>query len=181
MGGGSRAGKLHMHSKVAPSVDTSRCISCGLCVKNCAVDGIKLETEGAKINSNCIGCAKCISVCPEGAVMIPWSGNTSEEAQKRCAEYALGAVKGKDVVYLTFINNITKDCDCFHDTEIIGPDIGIVAGRDPVALDQACYDLVRKETGRDIFKERNSVDGTLILPYAEEIGLGKREYELVEV
>jgi uncharacterized protein len=182
MGFGSRAGKLAMHSKISPSVG-KKCIGCGICIDSCLPKAIKLKEGLAEINPElCIGCAKCISVCPEHAIKIPWGGATSDDAQERCAEYALGAIKEKRCIYITFINNITKECDCLSDSDIIGKDIGIIASEDPLALDKACYDLVLKHhNGKDIFVESGNPDGTHILEYGKEIGLGNIEYELVNI
>lgn len=183
MGCGARSAKLKMHSKVSPSVNQSECISCKICLDNCAFDAISIDEESQKahINDNCIGCAKCISVCPKQAIQIPWSGNTSPEAQERCAEHAFGATKDKNCLYITFINNITKDCDCAKDSKIIGEDIGIVASTDPVACDKAAYDLILEHHKSDIFKVETGVDGTIILDYSEKIGLGSKDYELINI
>mgnify|MGYP001252745039 FL=1 len=101
---------------------------------------------------------------------------------ERTAEYALGAVNGKPCICVTFVNNIAKDCDCMADSDLIGRDVGIVASVDPVACEQAAFDLVRAQHGNvDIFKRATRVDGTHILGYAESIGLGKRGYDLVRL
>ena len=182
MGTGSRAGKLAMHSKIMPSVMTEKCTGCHICEKNCDVEGIIVDKidEKAIINENCIGCAKCIAVCPQNAILIPWHGAVPNNAMERGAEYALGALKGKQNYFVTFINNISKDCDCMADTEIIGEDVGIVASLDPLAADKAAYDLTIKKNGKDIFKEKTR-DGTSIFDYGQEIGLGEKEYNLVDI
>ena len=83
------------------------------------------------------------------------------------------------------MNNLSVDCDCDSNPE--DPcmrDIGILASVDPVAVDQACIDMIWNSTdpGRDHFIERvERQNGRHILPYAEEIGLGSREYELIEI
>ena len=183
MGCGSRAGKLEMHSKIKPYVNAS-CVSCGQCVENCPAEAISLEEERqAEIQpERCIGCAECIAVCPNEAIEIPWHGASSSEVMERCAEYALGAVQGKPCVCLNFVNAITKDCDCMPDSEIIGKDVGIVASADPVACDQASYDLVLKNHGNvDIFRKATGVEGSHITAYGEKIGLGRKNYSLAEI
>jgi len=180
MGSGSRGGKLEMHSKVKPSPG-KRCTGCGICIESCQADAITLVNGKARIDHNiCQGCALCIAVCPEEAISVPWGGATGTEVQHRLAEYALGAVKNKKLVCLTFINNITKDCDCMTDTRIIGHDIGIASSIDPVACDKAAYDLtIEKHGGKDIFREATKSDGTTLFPYSELIGLGKQDYNLI--
>lgn len=93
------------------------------------------------------------------------------------AEYALAAQKDKTVIYINFILNITRGCDCEgRKMRMVAPDIGIMASRDPVAVDTASLDLVQKTKGRKIFQR-----GRRTLRYAEKIGLGTTDYQIVEV
>jgi uncharacterized protein len=179
MGCGSRAGKLAMHAAVKPSINSS-CTVCGKCTEVCPADAILLGEDQATINPDmCEGCATCIAVCEFDAVEIPWMALAASAVMERTAEYALGALNGKPCVCVTFVNNIAKDCDCMADSEIIGRDVGIVASTDPVACEQAAFDLVRERHGNaDIFKKATRIDGTHILGYAESIGLGRRAYDL---
>lgn len=182
MGCGSRAGKLEMHSKIKPAVGAS-CIECGQCIEICPVGALTDEGGKTRIDpERCIGCASCIAVCEQGAIDVPWHGASSRECMERCMEYAFGALQGKERAFVTFINDITSDCDCMPDSRIIGQDVGIVSSVDPVACDQAAYDLVlKKHGGRDIFKEATGTDGRHALAYAERIGLGRRDYRLVTI
>ena len=92
--------------------------------------------------------------------------------------------KGR-IAYISLLVNLSVDCDCCAVAE--DPclkDIGILASDDPVALDQACVDLVNnsKDVGRDHFMERvNSRHGTYILEVASKEGYGSREYELIDI
>ncbi|MFH1607976.1 MAG: DUF362 domain-containing protein [archaeon] len=180
MGCASKAGKQSQHSNFKPAVNEN-CILCRMCINECPVSAIIEENSKAVINQSiCIGCAKCIAVCNNKAIRTHWLG--TEETQKRTAEYALGAMNNKKGIFFNFINNVTEQCDCAkEDSRIICKDIGIVASTDPVACDKASYDLVIKESGKDIFKELHECDGTLLFDYAQDIGLGKKEYELVEL
>lgn len=93
--------------------------------------------------------------------------------------------KGRPIVYITVMNALSVSCDC--DSEQGDPvmeDLGIVGSLDPVANDQAFIDMVwaSKDPGAAELRERiDSRLGREILPYAEKLGLGSREYELVEV
>lgn len=105
------------------------------------------------------------------------------EAAKGVEDYIKG--KGGNILYIDIMNNLSIDCDCDSSPEDpCMEDIGILASTDPVALDQACIDLIwsSKDKGRDHFVERvERQNGRHILPYAEEIGLGSREYEIINI
>jgi len=184
MGLGSRAGKLHMHSNVKPSVRESICSACGTCIDNCNAKSIKImEFNGkARIDEDkCEGCAMCISVCPQGAVSVPWSGATKEELQKRIVDYTRGVFKiipKEKIIYINVLENITEQCDCMGvRQEPIMEDIGILVGYDVVAIDKASFDLVEEKSNGE-FSEVTKADETQI-DYACELGLGCEEYEVV--
>lgn len=182
MGCGARLGKFAMHSSVMPTISIETCEGCGACIAHCAHDALLLD--GGKIYlepSRCKGCGECVLFCDFGALSITWNQGATA-VQERYAEYALGAVKGKHVFYLNFINHITPNCDCLSKDELpMLPDIGILASEDPVAVDQASLDLVIKQGG-NVFKTAHpDVDCTVQLKHAEAIGLGKREYELITI
>ena len=93
-----------------------------------------------------------------------------------------------DIVYINVMNNMSIDCDCdAHPADPAMKDIGILASTDPVALDQACLALVFAvvpEEGNDnqpLIERINSRHGTHIVDYAEQIGLGSKKYELVNI
>lgn len=102
------------------------------------------------------------------------------EAAKAVADYMKG-----NIVYIDVMNNLSVDCDCDSSPEDpCMADIGVLASTDPVALDQACIDLIwaSKDRGREHFKARvERQHGRHILPYAESIGLGTRAYDLIEI
>jgi uncharacterized Fe-S center protein len=95
---------------------------------------------------------------------------------------------GERIVYINVMNNMSVDCDCSaHPADPVLKDMGILASIDPVALDQACLDLVSGHTSsegdyseplKQRIKERHA---THIVDYAEQIGLGSKTYELVNI
>ena len=105
------------------------------------------------------------------------------EAATAVAEYL--EREGKPIVYITVMNAISLDCDCdAHQGDAVMGDLGIVASMDPVANDQAFIDMIwaSEEPGAKKLQEQiDSLLGREILPYAEKLGLGSREYELVEI
>ena len=90
------------------------------------------------------------------------------------------------IAYVNVMANLSVDCDCVGFGNAEDPcmaDIGILASLDPVAIDQACIDLVMQsdDPGRDHFMERvNSRNGIHTIETAAELGYGSREYELIE-
>lgn len=115
-----------------------------------------------------------------------WGGNQDNFCESM-ADAASGVVDFFDekVVYINVMNNISIDCDCDgNPSEPDMHDVGILASTDPVALDQACIDIVydtdRTESGTLInrIEQRN---GLHTLEHAEEIGLGSRNYQLINI
>ena len=105
------------------------------------------------------------------------------EAATAVADYL--KEQGKPIAYITVMNALSVDCDCDKDQgDPVMSDLGIVASLDPVANDQAFIDMIWASTdpGAEALKERiESREGRAILPYAESLGLGSTEYELVEI
>jgi uncharacterized Fe-S center protein len=114
------------------------------------------------------------------------------------AEFAKGAVHGKKgkTLFVNFITQVSPCCDCYgHADAPIVNDIGICASTDPVALDQACADLVNGargnldtaltsgyEPGGDKFRGVHpEIDWEVQLEHAEKIGIGTRLYQLVKI
>ncbi len=87
------------------------------------------------------------------------------------------------IIYISVMNRLSVDCDCDgHPAEPDIHDIGILASADPVALDQACIDLVwQAEGSASLIRRIESRDGLHTLEYAERIGLGSRTYTLVDL
>lgn len=92
---------------------------------------------------------------------------------------------GENVIFISVANNLSVDCDCVAEPEAVKmEDIGILASLDPVALDRACVDMVYNspDPGKSHLIERmESRNATHILDYAEELGLGTQNYEVVNI
>jgi uncharacterized Fe-S center protein len=185
MGCATREGKLAQHGGVAPFINVQNCIGCGGCVVACPVAAITLHEKRAVLDSRrCIGCASCIAACQYHAVDIQWAAG-SATIQERMVEYADAVLANRaKSLFFNVATKITAECDCLaQDDPRIVDDIGIAASTDPVALDQACFDLVcRKAGNRDIFQEVHpGRDGQKQLAFAEQIGLGTRSYDLITI
>ena len=196
MGLSSRRGKLRQHSAMRPEVAEAACIGCGECLPNCPTGAIALATAPAKGKAKgerevaridravCSGCGECLASCRQDAVRYDWKVD-SKRLQEAMAEHALGFAKrmAGRVGYLTVAATITKVCDCLgKKARPICPDVGVLAGLDPVAIDQAALDLVRERAGRTLESmSYPKLDGGLQLAHAERIGLGSRAYRLRRV
>jgi len=184
MGLSSRRGKLKQHSVMTPEINSSKCTSCGECIKWCPQDTIVMKNGAAFIEkANCIGCGECYAVCKCGAVLIDFHRN-SDEIQEMIAEHAAGVVRAvnKNLFFFNFLINITKNCDCMNGGQRVSRDIGIVAGRNIVAVEKASCDLFEKANGKSITQAAHSqVNPYIQLEHACEIGLGSMEYEMVVI
>ncbi len=195
MGCASPAGKQTMHSDLRPRVKQALCIGCGACVAHCPTNAAQIgENQKASIQKKlCIGCGDCTAVCPSDAIPIRWKTDGTV-VQEKTAEYALAALHGKKQKcgFLNFLMKITPDCDCFtwNDTPI-APDLGILASKDPVAIDQASINLVNQAPGmpdsrlenlstKDKFHAITGVNWEPLLEYGEKLGLGSRHISLIE-
>lgn len=129
---------------------------------------------------------KCLIHTSGKSNTSPWGGDQTgftesmAEAGKSVSDY-LG--NGERIIYISVLNNISIDCDCDgNPAEPDIHDIGIVASTDPVAIDQACIDLAFAAEGSESLQDRvNSRNGLHTLEHAQEIGLGNRHYELVNI
>ncbi len=197
MGSGSRAGKMEMHAMGKARASKDLCIGCRRCEKICAHGAPTFDKDGkcSIDQEKCVGCGRCISICPKDAIE-PASYNSNDELNCRMMEYAKAVVDGRPCFHISIAVDISPNCDCHNENDMpIIPNVGLFASFDPVALDQAAADMCNSmapnrnsaldEVGEhthdhfhDIHPDTNWKQG---LEYAEEIGLGHRDYELVKV
>lgn len=185
MGCATAPGKQMQHSDVKPIVDKNICIGCSKCTHSCPTNAISMIDKKADIDHNiCYGCGECPTVCPVKAISVNWESEKNIFIEKM-TEYAYGATLNKKdkIGYITFVMNVTPLCDCVpFSGRPISHDIGILASKDPIALDKACYDLVCKEMGHDVFKHAHpEVNAIRAIEYGAELGMGNKEYELINI
>ena len=149
---------------------------------------------GGALKQLSIGCASSA-----GKTLIHTAGKVSDqnemfnnlpeqdkflESMADAASSVVNYFKG-NAVYINIMKNISIDCDC--DGNASAPcmkDIGILASLDPIAIDQACLDLVynSKDPGKEKLINRiESLHGVHTIEASEELGFGTREYELINV
>lgn len=201
MGCGSRAGKMHQHNSGKPIVHVDLCRGCRRCAKECGSDAITYENGKAVIHQDiCKGCGRCIGACVFDAIENQ-NWNANEILGRKMAEYSQAVCDGRPTFHISLVRDISPNCDCHGENDApILPDVGIFASFDPVALDQACVDACLHATPmpnsqlsdnladphwhhhHDNFLDSNpNVRWKETLEHAEKIGLGTREYELIQM
>ena len=149
---------------------------------------------GGALKQLSIGCASSY-----GKTLIHTAGATNDQKElfknlpeqdkflEAMADAASSVVKyfNGNAVYINVMKNISVDCDCDgHASAPCMKDIGILASLDPIAVDQACLDLVynSKDPGKDKLIARiESLHGVHTVEAASKLGFGTREYELIDV
>ena len=203
MGCGSRAGKMEQHSNGKASIDEAACRGCRQCLKECANDALHFDAEARKMRinqDNCVGCGRCVGACNFDAISFANDAAISE-LNCRMAEYTKAVVDGRPQFHISLVLDISPYCDCHPENDApILPDIGMFCSTDPLALDQACVDACLKAQPLpdsilgDHMREEGFCDHhdhfvnttpeseyQTCLAHAEKIGLGSREYDLIEV
>lgn len=201
MGCGSRAGKMQQHNSRKPIVHDDLCRGCRRCAKESGSDAITYENGKAVINQDiCKGCGRCIGACVFDAIENQ-NWNANEILGRKMAEYSQAVCDGRPTFHISLVRDISPNCDCHGENDApILPDVGIFASFDPVALDQACVDACLHATPmpnsqlsdnladphwhhhHDNFLDSNpNVRWKETLEHAEKIGLGTREYELIQM
>lgn len=139
-----------------------------------------IHTAGRKADANhkLSGWSSAVVSTPQDAFL---------ESMAATAQSVADYFEGR-IVYINVMNNLSVDCDCIaNPKEPQMQDVGILASTDPVALDQACLDIVFNTPVTDtnnpqpLIKRINKKHGTHTVDYAAQIGLGTQRYRIVEV
>lgn len=203
MGCGSRAGKKEQHSNGKPVIDPEACRGCKRCLKECANDGLVFNELTRKMEvdtEHCVGCGRCIGACNFDAIAFATDAAT-KELNCRMAEYTKAVIDGRPNFHISLVMDISPNCDCHAENDApILPDIGMFCSFDPLALDQACVDACLRQQplpGGQLYDNMHQegfcdhhdhfVNSTpeseykTCLEHAAKIGIGSREYELIEM
>ena len=199
MGCGSRSGKMEMHSTGKLKVKQSKCRSCRKCFSACAHQAISFGGSGKAVieMEKCVGCGRCLALCPFDAIS-PLNYESNEIMCKKMAEYTKAVLNGRPQFHISFVIDVSPFCDCHVENDLpVVADVGIFASKDPIALDQACADAVMKapvisgsildEKIKGCEKEDHfhtihpDTHWQTTLEHCEKLGIGTRNYELVEV
>ena len=203
MGCGSRAGKKEQHASGKPKINQKKCRGCTRCQKECANNGLVFDEQARKMHvdeAHCVGCGRCLGACNFDAIYFT-NDNAQAALNCRMAEYTKAVVDGRPQFHISLIVDVSPNCDCHAENDVpILPNIGMFASTDPLALDQACVDAcmaaepmpgsqLAKHLADPEFHDHHDhfINSTpesewrSCLEHAEKIGLGSREYELIEM
>lgn len=128
---------------------------------------------------------KCLIHTAGESHTSPWGGEQDPftESMAEAGKSVVDALDG-NILYISVMNYLSIDCDCNgNPAEPDMHDIGILASTDPVALDQACVDLVyaSQDDTASLIQRMESRNAIHVLEHGEEIGLGSRSYQLVSI
>lgn len=189
-----KSGKIELYKQVAPFISKIGCLACKLCAQECPTKTITINSI-AEINyAGCIACNYCIRVCPTDAIKP--NRIKTDLLNQAIAEYMKTITQNKDIIYINILNDIRAD---YEHTQIgnhkIVDDIGILMSQDPVALDQASYDIINQKPGNKSPELKTNylpgedkiaglwrtIDAQQQLNIAEEEKLGTTQYELIHI
>jgi len=212
--GANTKGRIH-HFKA--SIDADLCKSCYDCIDACTHDAIaavsKKKGAPAQVNeADCRGCFSCLNSCNYGALSMKMgsAGNiTTVKGRKQAGEYvtdsliiaaqeATNVFEEGHLLYITDLTKMTVYCDCDsvmkgkltrgHIAQYLGNDVGYLASTDPVALDNACINLIKRSISTDRWHELCGTQGfyfpnalTHQINAAVELGMGNKGYRLVQL
>ncbi len=189
LGLADRATKIRLHRDIRPKVDTPLCAGCGSCLDVCLFDAIVFEAGRAAIDhTRCTGCGECMNVCfmagisdAEGAGIPNFQRGVAAAAAAGISAFA--GVGRPGPVFFNFLLRLGRQAAGPQNRKTVRVgDIGVLASRDPVALDRAAWDLVCDRQGGDLslwsgFKQEPGI----LLAEAERLGLGSSSHDLIEV
>ncbi|MEW5767544.1 MAG: DUF362 domain-containing protein [bacterium] len=200
MGCATRESKLAMHtSEAKPEFKAQKCTACRICLRICPGEAFSWEDDEIHFDpTRCVGCGDCIVECKGGALTVPWQSQAAYQVQRGTIDAYKAVVSTFNPGKVLFINlalDITELCDCINYADIpVIPDIGLLAGTDPLAVDKAGYDLILKSAGypgskladrspqeEPAEKLTEGINVARFFDMAKEAGVGQIEYELIEV
>jgi len=174
------------------------CTHCKKCEANCPNGAINMDSGKFEVfYHNCKYCQHCVLICPTKALTM--QGGRYRDFQRGMAlatKTVLENFPAENRVFINLLMNVSIFCDCWGmTTASLVPDIGILAGRDIVAIEQATLDLIRIEdliagalppkwemgTKGHLFERVHGKDPHAVIEFLEELGLGKRKYKLQEI
>lgn len=187
-----KQGKAAVHCPDGLQVNAENCLGavCSKCISVCPKRCIEVS-DTVKINLDiCVACGHCASVCratKANAIAMPWSG---ENMAQRIVENSLGVMESVGSERFFFINlaiDISDHCDCICvGAPLMMHDVGIFGSRDPVAVDHATLQEMKKQPLNPESSERGAFEALVkrsevLFNHAAKMGIGSSDYELVNL
>ncbi len=180
--------------------DEDRCTHCEKCVEHCPNNAMKFEDGKLDVfYHNCKFCQHCVLICPVGALTMTEGGYLDfQRGMAMTSAKLLENFAPDRRIFINMIMDVTIFCDCWGmTTPRLISDIGILAGRDIVAIEQATLELVNQESiipgslpknwpldpdkSKHLFERIHYKDPYAVVRYLEELGCGDPRYTLKEV
>ncbi len=176
--------------------DEAKCELCYQCEEICPLECIKFENElFAYSEDKCWRCGRCTRVCPAGALAMPGDDERFMYALAEAARAVIGTFQPGKIMYINFLTEIQPECDCMPSADVpVMQDQGILVSDDIVSIEQATIDILsnKKPLPQSAMDEYQSEPGDILFclsrkPYklqidaAERLGLGSKQYKLVEI
>ncbi len=190
-------GAMHTIGEGMLAWDEKKCELCYQCMEICPLGAIKFINEELKWDSNeCWRCGRCERVCQSGALSLPGDAERFMRSLAEAAKAVLKTFKPKKVVYINFLTEIQPECDCMPMADVPTiQDQGIMISDDIVAIEQASIDMLLQAPplpqaasdekgiakGDDILFQLSGKPYQIQTEETERLGLGSREYELIEL
>ncbi len=179
--------------------DESKCTHCKACLTSCNHGANFFDEDGRyKIDDhNCTLCHHCEKVCPADAINITDSDYYDfQHGMALATKTVLDCFAPENRYFINVLLQVTALCDCWGmSTPALVPDVGILASEDIVAVEQASLDMIKNEDlipkgapggqlpceGEHLFERLHGLDPFVQLDKLQEMGVGSRKYQLVEV
>ena len=190
-------GAMHTIGEGMLAWDKEKCELCYQCMEICPLDVIKFVENELKWDSNeCWRCGRCERVCQSGGISLPGDPERFMRSLAEAAKTVLSTFKPGKVIYINFLTEIQPECDCMPVADVpVIQDQGIFISDDIVAVEQASVDMLLKAhplpqsasedksiaKGEDILFRLSERPYNLQIEESERLGLGSRDYEIVEI
>lgn len=190
-------GAMHTVGEGKLTWDHEKCEVCHQCEEICPLEAIKIENGLFTYKEeDCWRCGRCTRVCPSGALSLPGDDKRFMRSLAESAKAVLSTFKEGKVIYINFLTEIQPECDCMPTADVpVIQDQGILVSDDIVAIEQASVNMLLKAPPlpqaateeKAIAKDEDILYKLSEKPYwiqieeAERLGLGSRDYEIIEV
>ncbi len=193
-------GAIHALADAEFEWDEEACTHCYLCRDNCPAGALSFSDQGKFqiFSHHCRYCTHCVTACPREAITMNEDRlHQFQAGMAHVNKACLDTFEPNRVLFINHVANVTPLCDCWgFSSQAIVPDVGVFAGTDIVAVEQASIDSIKTENYipnslphpfevRDIaghlLQKIHGKDPYLQCEESARLGLGSQEYEVVEV